>query len=387
MSDPRHDAPPLTRREALARERAAAAAPEARVHTDVSAAASEAPAAHVPAAQAPAPQTAPVAQAPVAQAPAAQAPAPQDAPVAQAPAAQHPAARRQLAVARVPMRSTRIVSGSEPRLLPSRRPSFLARRAREAAVPAFALLAATLFFSSNVTPASASDLGGSGIPVSTAAPMTGQTMAASLVVLAVAERDSYGVTDPPPPPPPPPVVKAPVVSDSGSSSRSSSSDAVVGAAGGVASGGGTVVNSGAGDIRWPFPGSVVLSSGFGPRSAPCAACSSMHMGLDMTPGGGTPIGAVAAGTVRTAGVHAQFGTYVVIDHVIDGGLVSTMYAHMRSGSSPMYVGQQVGVGELVGTVGRTGVATGEHLHFEVLMGGSTQIDPKAWLDANAGRTL
>ncbi|MCJ0701979.1 M23 family metallopeptidase [Frigoribacterium faeni] len=350
----------MTRREALARERAAAAAPEARVDTDVSVAASEAPAAHVPAAQAPAPQAAP---------------------------AQHPAARRQLAVARVPMRSTRVVSGPEPRLLPSRRPSFLARRAREAAVPAFALLAATLFFSSNVTPASASDLGGSGIPVSTAAPMTGQTMAASLVVLAVAERDSYGVTDPPPPPPPPPVVKAPVVSDSGSSSRSSSSDAVVGAAGGVASGGGTVVNSGAGDIRWPFPGSVVLSSGFGPRSAPCAACSSMHMGLDMTPGGGTPIGAVAAGTVRTAGVHAQFGTYVVIDHVIDGGLVSTMYAHMRSGSSPMYVGQQVGVGELVGTVGRTGVATGEHLHFEVLMGGSTQIDPKAWLDANAGRTL
>ena len=38
----------------------------------------------------------------------------------------------------------------------------------------------------------------------------------------------------------------------------------------------------------------------------------MHMGLDMTPGGGTPIGAVAAGTVRTAGVHAPFGTYVVL---------------------------------------------------------------------------
>ena len=376
MSDPRLDAPPLTRREALARERAAAAQ-EARVETTAPAPLVEAPA--TPAVETPSDAT-----------PADVTPAAPEAPspVATPSAARHPAALQQPAVSRVPVRSTRTVSAPEPRLLPARRPSFMARRAREAAVPAFALLAATLFFSSNVTPASASDLGGSGIPVSTSAPMTGQTLAASLVVLAVAERDSYGVTDPPPPPPPPP----PVVEVAEEAVESTTGGAVsptgaLGAAAGVASGGGTIVNSGTGDIRWPFPGSVVLSSGFGPRSAPCAACSSMHMGLDMTPGGGTPIGAVAAGTVRIAGVHAQFGTYVVIDHVIDGGLVSTMYAHMRSGSSPLVVGQQVGVGELVGLVGRTGVATGEHLHFEVLMGGSTQVDPKAWLDANAGRTL
>jgi murein DD-endopeptidase MepM/ murein hydrolase activator NlpD len=169
----------------------------------------------------------------------------------------------------------------------------------------------------------------------------------------------------------------------GSSARDSSGAAPRGAA----SGGGTIVNSGTGDIRWPFPGTVVLSSGFGPRAAPCAACSSMHMGLDMTPGGGTPIGAVADGVVRVSGLHAQFGQYVVIDHVIDGQKISTLYAHMRLGSSPLVTGQSVGVGELVGAVGRTGVATGEHLHFEVLVGGSTQVDPKAWLDANAGRTL
>jgi murein DD-endopeptidase MepM/ murein hydrolase activator NlpD len=234
-----------------------------------------------------------------------------------------------------------------------------------------------LFFTSNLTPASASDLGGSNIPTAGAAPMPTQTLAASLVVLTVSDRDAFGVTDAPPPPPPPepePVVTSKNFAGSTNSNRASS-------------GAGTIVNSGTGDIRWPFPGTVVLSSGFGPRSAPCAACSSMHKGLDMTPGGGTPIGAAAAGVVRTSGMHGQFGQYAVIDHVIDGQRVSTLYAHMQIGSSPLVAGQTVQVGELVGKVGRSGVATGEHLHFEVLLGGSTQVDPKAWLDANAGRTL
>lgn len=254
-----------------------------------------------------------------------------------------------------------------------------ARRLRAAAVPAVAFLASGLFFSSNVTPATASDLGGSVVQTSAAAPVPGQTLAASLVVLTVSERDAFVVKDAPPPPPPPPVVVP--TPEAGTSNAKSTRT------GGVASGAGTIVNSGTGDIRWPFPGTVVLSSGFGPRAAPCAACSSMHMGLDMTPGSGTPIGAVAAGTVRTSGLHAQFGQYAVIDHVIDGQKISTLYAHMVVGSSPLVVGQQVAVGELVGLVGRSGVATGAHLHFEVLIGGSTQVDPRAWLDANSGRTL
>ena len=275
-----------------------------------------------------------------------------------------------------PARSTR----------PARSVRSALRSVRDAAVPALALVAVTLFFSSNVTPATATELGGSGVQTSATAPLPGQTLAASLVVLTVDDRDGFGVTDPPPPPPPPPVevaAESSTATQGGSSARDSSGAAPRGAA----SGGGTIVNSGTGDIRWPFPGTVVLSSGFGPRAAPCAACSSMHMGLDMTPGGGTPIGAVADGVVRVSGLHAQFGQYVVIDHVIDGQKISTLYAHMRLGSSPLVTGQSVGVGELVGAVGRTGVATGEHLHFEVLVGGSTQVDPKAWLDANAGRTL
>ncbi|OII21134.1 M23 family metallopeptidase [Frigoribacterium sp. MCBA15_019] len=251
-------------------------------------------------------------------------------------------------------------------------------RVRAATLPVLGVCAVMLFFTSNLTPASASDLGGSNIPTAGAAPMPTQTLAASLVVLTVSDRDAFGVTDAPPPPPPPPEPE-PVVTSKNLTGSTNSNRA--------SSGAGTIVNSGTGDIRWPFPGSVVLSSGFGPRSAPCAACSSMHMGLDMTPGGGTPIGAAASGVVRTSGMHGQFGQYAVIDHVIDGQRVSTLYAHMQIGSSPLVAGQTVQVGELVGKVGRSGVATGEHLHFEVLLGGSTQVDPKAWLDANAGRTL
>ncbi|WP_156155643.1 M23 family metallopeptidase, partial [Frigoribacterium sp. MEB024] len=276
------------------------------------------------------------------------------------------------------LRRTRDAGGPSPRATSGRsRLRAVSSRVRAATLPVLGVCAVMLFFTSNLTPASASDLGGSNIPTAGAAPMPTQTLAASLVVLTVSDRDAFGVTDAPPPPPPPepePVVTSKNVAGSASSNRASS-------------GAGTIVNSGTGDIRWPFPGSVVLSSGFGPRSAPCAACSSMHMGLDITPGGGTPIGAAAAGVVRTSGMHGQFGQYAVIDHVIDGQRVSTLYAHMQVGSSPLVAGQTVQVGELVGKVGRSGVATGEHLHFEVLLGGTTQVDPKAWLDANAGRTL
>jgi len=351
---------PLTRREALARERAALAGQAVPAVTS--------PAATVPAEAAPAASAAPAlsGRATVAV-------RPRRVPVA-AGATRASSTRTSSALASSTARDA--AAKPDPRV----RASKAARRLRAAAVPALAFVASALFFSSNVTPATASDLGGTVVQTSAAAPVPGQTLAASLVVLTVSERDAFVVKDaPPPPPPPPPVVE--------SETASGTSNATSTRSGGVAAGGGTIVNSGTGDIRWPFPGTVVLSSGFGPRAAPCAACSSMHMGLDMTPGSGTPIGAVAAGTVRTSGLHAQFGQYAVIDHVIDGQKVSTLYAHMVVGSSPLVVGQQVAVGELVGLVGRSGVATGAHLHFEVLIGGSTQVDPRAWLDANAGRTL
>lgn len=156
--------------------------------------------------------------------------------------------------------------------------------------------------------------------------------------------------------------------------------------GGSAGAPGTSVSYG-GEVRSPFPGPVRMSSGFGYRSAPCGACSSLHQGLDFNPGMGAPIGAVAAGTVRVSGTYFSYGTAVVIDHVIDGRKVSTLYGHMIPGSSPLRVGDRVEAGEFIGKVGNSGVSTGAHLHLEVLMDGVTPIDPEAWLEARIGRSL
>lgn len=142
-----------------------------------------------------------------------------------------------------------------------------------------------------------------------------------------------------------------------------------------------------GEVRSPFPAPVRMSSGFGYRSAPCAACSSQHQGLDFNPGMGAPIGAVAAGTVRVSGTYFSYGSAVIIDHVIDGRKVSTLYGHMIPGSSPVTVGQRVEAGEFIGSVGSSGVSTGAHLHLEVLMDGTLPVDPRAWIESHTGRTL
>ena len=90
---------------------------------------------------------------------------------------------------------------------------------------------------------------------------------------------------------------------------------------------------------------------------------------------GAPISAAADGVVRYAGVHSSYGNYVRILHA-DGD--ETLYAHMQ------YVfvrsGQPVSAGEMLGTVGETGNATGPHLHFEILHEG-LRYDPSEVLQA------
>jgi murein DD-endopeptidase MepM/ murein hydrolase activator NlpD len=132
-------------------------------------------------------------------------------------------------------------------------------------------------------------------------------------------------------------------------------------------------------IQWPFPVGVPITYGFGMRSG------RLHEGLDFVPGAGAPIQAVADGTVRIATESGgAYGVTIVIDHVIDGERVSTRYAHMQYGSLQVEQGQQVEVGQFIGRVGDTGRSFGAHMHFEVLAGGTTAIDPMPWLREHAG---
>jgi murein DD-endopeptidase MepM/ murein hydrolase activator NlpD len=140
--------------------------------------------------------------------------------------------------------------------------------------------------------------------------------------------------------------------------------------------------TGSGAVRWPFPAAVPISSGFGERVAPCRYCSSFHQGLDFNPGAGTPIWAIADGIVIKAEHSGGFGNHAIIEHVINGQRVTSTYAHMTRDSSPLVVGQEILVGDFLGTVGSTGTSTGAHLHFEIRID-DIAIDPFAWLKANA----
>lgn len=142
----------------------------------------------------------------------------------------------------------------------------------------------------------------------------------------------------------------------------------------------TFTNSIDSAVQWPFATGVPISGGFGPRDAPCSGCSTFHKGLDLNPGEGSPIQVIADGVVRETGESdSGFGVYAIIDHVVDGERVSSLYAHMQAGSLQLGEGQPVKVGQLVGNVGNTGQSTGPHLHFELLQDGTQPIDPLSWL--------
>ena len=142
---------------------------------------------------------------------------------------------------------------------------------------------------------------------------------------------------------------------------------------------GTWVNNPSAPIQWPFPVGVPVSAAYG-SSSYLAEFSSAHSGVDLTPGAGAEIHAVAAGTVRIATESGgDYGVTVVIDHVIDGQVVSTRSGHMQYGSLQVTQGQRVTAGQIIGKVGQTGKATGPHLHLEVLLGGTTTTDPMPWL--------
>lgn len=119
--------------------------------------------------------------------------------------------------------------------------------------------------------------------------------------------------------------------------------------------------AGDGTLLWPLPGHTTLTTHFGEADA---FGNPGHRGIDIPAPGGTPILAAHSGTVLISGWNNSFGNQVLID---DGAGLSTRYAHMTA--TAVSPGQPVTAGQVIGYVGSTGDSTGNHLHFEVSVGG------------------
>lgn len=117
---------------------------------------------------------------------------------------------------------------------------------------------------------------------------------------------------------------------------------------------------------WPVH-SGYITSNYGMRVHPTKRRRIHHTGVDFAAPRGTPIIAVADGVVVYSGTRKGYGRMVDIRHV--NGLV-TRYAHNQS--NLVQEGQQVRRGQKIATVGSTGIATGPHVHFEVLKDGVHQ---------------
>jgi murein DD-endopeptidase MepM/ murein hydrolase activator NlpD len=127
-------------------------------------------------------------------------------------------------------------------------------------------------------------------------------------------------------------------------------------------------------------GSYTTTSPFGWRVHPILRDWRLHTGQDLGAAQGTPVAAVAAGRVVTAGPNGGYGNVVIVQH--DGG-VQSYYAHLSQIVVPP--GARVRAGQLVGRVGSTGLSTAPHLHLEIRRSGQP-IDPAAFLRAR-GVTL
>ncbi|MFP3379654.1 M23 family metallopeptidase [Bacillus sp. SIMBA_069] len=94
-----------------------------------------------------------------------------------------------------------------------------------------------------------------------------------------------------------------------------------------------------------------------------------HHGVDLAESGYHPIYAAASGQVSRSYFSSSYGECIMIMHTIDGVTWETVYAHMRSGSRTVKVGDYVTQGQTIGVMGSTGQAEGQHLHFELHKGG------------------
>jgi len=118
-------------------------------------------------------------------------------------------------------------------------------------------------------------------------------------------------------------------------------------------------------LRTPLD-SARVSSGFGLRKHPILGFTRMHQGTDFAAPRGTQVYAAADGTVISARNERGYGRIVRLRHA---GRVETRYAHLSTFARGMAPGRKIKQGDLIGRVGSTGMATGPHLHYEVVVSG------------------
>lgn len=130
-----------------------------------------------------------------------------------------------------------------------------------------------------------------------------------------------------------------------------------------------------GDKVWPCPASHRITSGYGGRNTGIPGASTNHKGIDVGCPDGSAIVSVLDGRVIFTGYNRYRGYYIMVDH---GGGVVTLYQHCSPNSYKVSVGDKVKAGQTIILSGHTGIGSGPHLHFEVLING-VNVDPAKWL--------
>jgi murein DD-endopeptidase MepM/ murein hydrolase activator NlpD len=125
-----------------------------------------------------------------------------------------------------------------------------------------------------------------------------------------------------------------------------------------------------------------LSSSYGMRKHPILGYNKMHRGTDFAAPSGTPIMASGSGTVTRARWCGGGGNCVKIKH---NSTYETIYAHMKAFAKGIKEGRKVRQGQIIGYVGSTGMSTGPHLHYEVVVNGKKVNSQR--LKLPSGKTL
>lgn len=123
-------------------------------------------------------------------------------------------------------------------------------------------------------------------------------------------------------------------------------------------------------VRKPVS-NAIMRSGFGGRRHPILGYTKMHTGVDWAAPYGTPIFASGNGTIEKAGWEGGYGKYIRVKH--PNGY-ETAYGHMTAFAKGMEPGKRVRQGQVIGFVGSTGLSTGAHVHYEILVNGRF-VDP------------